>query len=233
MNVQPNYLFHDTEYRRRQARGCSGWDDGPSLAETLDRIDSFLQGLPLPPSPRLIEFGCGAGDISLHLAARGFRVTGFDIAPFAVEWAREKAAATGAAAEFFVTDLTRDLDPLPAPADVIVDGHCLHCIIGSDRATFLRNARRCLMPTGIFHVNTMCGTPHPPHDRSFDPDSRCIITRGIAQRYFGTPDGITNELTEAGFFIVRQLMTPSQYAGDEDCLMINAGLAPYVRDNPL
>jgi SAM-dependent methyltransferase len=228
MNVQPDYLFHDDEYRRRRARGRGGWDDGPSLAETLDRVDSFLDGLLLPPFPRLIEFGCGAGDISLHLAARGFIVTGFDIAPYAIEWAREKAVAAGIMAEFFVADLTRDFNPLPAPADVVVDGHCLHCIIGPDRTAFLRNVRRCLKPTGIFHVNTMCGTPHPPHDKSFDPVSRCVITNGIAQRYFGTPDGIADELTEAGFFIARRLMTPSQYIGDEDCLMINAGVAAEV-----
>jgi cyclopropane fatty-acyl-phospholipid synthase-like methyltransferase len=224
MTAPPDYLLHDAEYRRRRTRGLNGWDDGDSLQETLERVDLFLDGLPLPPSPTLIELGCGAGDISLHLAAKGFRVTGIDVAPYAVDWAREKAAALTIPATFLVADLTRELDVIPPPADVVVDGHCLHCIIGADRGTFLQNAHRCLKPGGIFHVNTMCGDPHPPWDKSFDPGTRCIITRGISQRYFGTPEGIIAELEDAGFTIVRQQMIPSQYSGDEDCLLVNAAI---------
>ena len=67
-----------------------------------------------------------------------------DIAPFAIEWAREKALARGVAATFVVADLARELERVPAEADVVLDGHCLHCIIGEDRRVFLRNARRCL-----------------------------------------------------------------------------------------
>ncbi len=222
MTLVPNYLGHDGEYRRRRAQGRNGWDDKQGFQETVSSIDTFLADLPLPSAPTLIEFGCGAGNLALHFAARGFRVTGFDIAPYAIEWARQKASELGVNASFNTADLTHDLDPLPSPADIVLDGHCLHCIIGPDREAFLRNVKRCLKSTGVFHVNTMCGNPHPPFDRGFDPVSRCIVIRGMAMRYFGTVESILQELIQAGFDIDQQRVTPAQHAGDEDLLLLNA-----------
>ena len=222
MKPAPNYLGHDAEYRPRRAQGQNGWDNEQSFRQSIAAIDSFLSGLSFPPAPNLIEFGCHAGDLSLHFAARGFRIIGFDISPYAIEWARQKASGQSVNASFLIADLTRDLDPLPTPADVVLDGHCLHCIIGPDRRTFLGNARRCLKPGGVFHVNSMCGHPHPPHDHNFDPDSRCVVSHGVALRYFGTAESILEEVTQAGFHIDRQCLIPAQNADDEDCLLINA-----------
>jgi 2-polyprenyl-3-methyl-5-hydroxy-6-metoxy-1,4-benzoquinol methylase len=224
MPLQPDYLGHDTEYRRRRAQGRNGWSDEIGLRQAIASIDSFLADLSLPAAPTLIEFGCGAGDLSLHLAARGFHITGFDIAPFAIEWAREKASRQSVTGSFLIADLTCDLDPLPPPADVVLDGLCLHCIIGPDRETFFRNVWRCLKPNGVFLVNTMCGNPHPPNDRDFDPISRCIVTRGIARRYFGTAESIVQEVIQAGFRVDRHQVIHAQYPGDEDALLINACL---------
>jgi SAM-dependent methyltransferase len=222
MALAPNYLGHDGEYRRRRAQGRTGWDEGEIVRQTLACLDLFLADVPRPSAPTFIELGCGAGDLSLHFAARGFQVTGYDIAPYAIEWAREKAAQQRVNASFITADLTRDLEPLPPPADIVLDGHCLHCIIGPDRLGFLRNARRCLKPTGVFHVNTMCGNPHPPNEDGFDRVSRCIVLRGVATRYFGTAESIVQELIQAGFRIDRQRVIPAQYPGDEDCLLVNA-----------
>ena len=224
MPLLPDYLGHDTEYRRRRAQGQSGWSDDISLRQTIASINLFLAELSLPAAPTLIEFGCGAGDLSLHFAARGFHVTGFDIAPFAVEWAREKASQQSIIVSFIAADLTRDLDPLPPPADVVLDGLCLHYIIGPDRETFFRNVWRCLKPNGVFVVNTMCGNPHPPNDRDFDPISRCIVTRGIARRYFGTAESIVQEVIQSGFRVDRHQVIHAQYPGDEDALLIKARL---------
>ena len=33
--------------------------------------------------------------------------------------------------------------------DIVLDGHCFHCIIGPDRAQFLREAFRVLKPAGV------------------------------------------------------------------------------------
>jgi cyclopropane fatty-acyl-phospholipid synthase-like methyltransferase len=221
IQIATDYLGHDAVYRRLRAQGRNGWDEEASLQQTLAAMESVLSDVPMPKSPTMIELGCGAGDLSLYFATKGFRVMGLDIAPYAVEWAREKAAQAGIAATFTVADVTRDLDPLPEPADFVLDGHCLHCIIGVDRKVFLRNARRCLKSGGLFHINTMCGDPAPPVDKGFDPVSRNVISQGVARRYLGKPESIVAEVLEAGFRIERQRVIPTQYVGDMDCLMLN------------
>jgi SAM-dependent methyltransferase len=216
-----DYIGHDAVYRRFRAQGRNGWDEEASLQQTFAALESVLADVPWPKSPTMIELGCGAGDLSLYFAAKGFRVTGLDIAPYAIEWAREKAAQAGIQATFITADLTRDLDPPPAPADFVLDGHCLHCIIGADRKVFLRNAHRCLKPGGLFHVNTMCGDPAPPVAKGFDPVSRNVISRGVAGRYLGKPEIIIAEVIAAGFRIERQRVNPGQCVGDIDSLLLN------------
>lgn len=65
-------------HRRRQER-------------TLDWVD----GLQLPAESRVLEIGCGAGHLTVELAARGHRVTALDAAEEMVERARHNLAATG------------------------------------------------------------------------------------------------------------------------------------------
>jgi SAM-dependent methyltransferase len=42
---------------------------------------------------RILDLGCGAGRVSLHLQNRGLEVVGIDVSPLAIEVARERGAA--------------------------------------------------------------------------------------------------------------------------------------------
>ena len=46
---------------------------------------------------RVLDFGCGAGRVGLHLQSRGHEVVGVDVSPLAVEVARERGARRRAA----------------------------------------------------------------------------------------------------------------------------------------
>jgi SAM-dependent methyltransferase len=70
--------------------------------------------------------------------------------------------------------------------DIVLNGHGFHCIIGRDRAQFLREAFRVLKAAGVFYLNTMCGDPGcEEHRQPFDPQARCLIRDGVAVRYLG------------------------------------------------
>ena len=60
---------------------------------------------------RALDVGCGLGDNAQALAAAGFRVTGFDISPTAIEWAKRRFPHSGV--DYRVADL------LNLPADFI------------------------------------------------------------------------------------------------------------------
>jgi SAM-dependent methyltransferase len=67
----------------------------PLLAEWLGRVPSPA------PGARALDVGCGLGDNAAAIAAKGWRVTGFDLSPLAVSWARSRFPALDFAADLF------------------------------------------------------------------------------------------------------------------------------------
>ncbi len=55
--------------------------------------ERFFQRLGVPPGTRMLDVGCGAGQLALIAARAGLRVTGCDIATNWLEKARARAAA--------------------------------------------------------------------------------------------------------------------------------------------
>ncbi len=73
------------------------------MAGDYDRFSRYMEGgarefyerLNLPPGSRLLDVGCGSGQLALMAAKDGLEVTGVDIAGNLVERARTRAAAGG------------------------------------------------------------------------------------------------------------------------------------------
>lgn len=55
----------------------------------------FLQRLDIAPGTRMLDVGCGAGQIAIPAARAGAQVTGVDIAANSIEQARQRAKAEG------------------------------------------------------------------------------------------------------------------------------------------
>ena len=77
--------------------------------------------------PRVLDAGCGQGDLAIELARKGFEVTGFDISGVAIDQARAKAAAAGLTVTFDVQDATR-LSLPAASFNSIFDSGLLHSL---------------------------------------------------------------------------------------------------------
>lgn len=112
---------------------------------------------------------------------------------------------------------------MDARFDIVVDGYCLHCIIGADRAKTLAEVRRVLKPGGLFHIRTMCGDPVCAGLRQgFDPATRTQNSSGFALRYLGRPEEILAEIEAAGFGAARSMLVPSPGGDDQHMLYIDA-----------
>lgn len=221
--MKTNYAAHDGQYQKRRATGAPGWNDDDVIAENVAVLADVFQSPHFPRTGRLLEMGCGAGDMALGLAALGYAVSGVDISPTAVEWARDKARERSLNADFRVGSVLNLADYADCSFDIVLDGHCLHCVIGADRADFLASAKRVLKPGGVLHINTMCGDHFANRfPEQFDPGSRCQIWNGVALRYTGHAEDIVAEVQAAGLEIIQSQVVLSVSEKGSDMLLIDA-----------
>ena len=222
--MKTDYVAHDRQYQKRRAAGKLGWADAEVLAANNVKLGATLAADYYPKSGRVLELGCGAGDLSLELAARGYTVSGVDIAPAAIEWAQDKARERGLTADFQVGSVLDLANYADNTFDLVLDGYCLHCIIGEDRLKFYAAAKRVLKPGGLLHINTMWADAllDNGHLNGYDPATRCQIWDGIALRYFVLPEELRAEIVAAGFEIVHSEVRPRPHENHSAMMLVDA-----------
>ncbi len=159
------YTAHEYAYRKLKAQGLRSWGAQPAVHGRTARpaIDpetrSFLADvLHLPWSPRggrAFELGCGTGPILRWLCGKGFIGIGMDVSQTAIAMAREQSRKLRL--RFIRGDVCTPQRRWHGAFDLVVDGHCLHCILSpKDRKAFLENTRLLLRPGGVLIVLSMC-----------------------------------------------------------------------------
>lgn len=102
----------------------------------------LVDALALRPQDRVIEFGCGTGQVTERLVATGAHVIAVDALPTMIVAARGRAPE----ADFLEGDaLTVDL---PGSFDAVVLSFVLHNLDADQRRTLLRRSRSLLRPDG-------------------------------------------------------------------------------------
>ena len=101
----------------------------------------------------VLDPGCGTGEHTIYLAARGHDVIGLDFSPTAVRRAGANAAAHGVTARFEVADALR-LDEWAGVArfDTVVDSALFHVFDDADRPAYVRSLHAVCRPGALVHV---------------------------------------------------------------------------------
>ncbi len=233
--LPPDYFSHDQAYQSRRARGALGWESADSTvyADMLSHVVPMLPSLPAASpdlAPKVLEIGCGAGNVSVQLAALGYQVSGVDISPTAIDWAKARAATSGVLVDFRVDNVVTLAHVADASVDAVVDGHCLHCIIGPDRARCLKTLRRVLKPGGTLVVLSMCGEVTNSRSlENFDPATRQLVNDNRPNRYIGLAADILAEVTAAGFDVVASSVVARKDDDDMEELIVQARAKPIAR----
>jgi 2-polyprenyl-3-methyl-5-hydroxy-6-metoxy-1,4-benzoquinol methylase len=150
-----DYTIYDTLYDEALRKGWPGWGGNERIAKGPAQVARILEKPYVPRSGRVLELGCGEGHLCRLFAARGYNVTGIDVSSRAIAWALEKEVDQKRV--IYVQGNLCESGVLAGENfDLIVDGNCLHCILGGDRPLFLQNVQRLLSADGIFFVSSLC-----------------------------------------------------------------------------
>jgi 2-polyprenyl-3-methyl-5-hydroxy-6-metoxy-1,4-benzoquinol methylase len=99
--------------------------------------------------PRILELGCGEGNLAIELASLGMQVTAIDLSEQRIERARSKASRLATQPTFIVADLNTAIFP-QGPFDCVVAHDSLHHILYLDRVC--SEVKNSLRPGGRFLV---------------------------------------------------------------------------------
>ena len=120
------------------------WEKGAPSPGLVD----FLQTESKLPRGTVCVPGCGTGHDVRAWAAAGFKTTGYDIAPSAIQLATEKTRAANVTADFRLGDFLRDEPPFLF--DWVFE-HTLFCAIQpGERDAYVEAAVRWLKPGGQY-----------------------------------------------------------------------------------
>ncbi|MEY2422711.1 MAG: trans-aconitate 2-methyltransferase [Acidimicrobiaceae bacterium] len=141
----------------RSAPWLPDWDGALYAANTDHhrRYDArFLSTLPLQPTDRVLDLGCGAGDLTATVAklVPDGHVVGLDPQPSLVAEARRRAGANQSFVEAPAQQLAAEV---AGSFDVIFSQSMLHWVPWADHPTILQQCRQRLRPGGALRVE--CG----------------------------------------------------------------------------
>ena len=136
--------MNDADWEQRYRTQDMPWEKGEASPGLVD----FLAAHPELPKGTVCIPGCGTGHDVRAWAKAGFSAFGCDLAPSAVQLARERTHAAGLSAQIERADFLKD-EP-PERFDWLFE-HTLFCAINPDRRDdYVRAVQRWLQPGGNY-----------------------------------------------------------------------------------
>lgn len=130
-----------------------------TVGEQLIAQGFIIRAMNLPPGARVVEFGPGAGNLTLHLAQMGYQVTAVEIDPNWAELIRYRARTLGVEVTVVQQDMLAFQPTEPYNAAVFFESFH-HCV---DHLRMLRNLYDMIAPGGLvaFAGEPIADFPHP------------------------------------------------------------------------
>jgi SAM-dependent methyltransferase len=136
---------------------------------------------------RVLDLGCGNGRHAIYFARQGFKASGIDVSPQAIEWARDWASREQLDVDFRVSDITA-LPYDEATFDVVVSHGVLDHVPVETAQQAAREVRRVLKPGGLFYC-----------DLRSDEDYEYGIGKEVARNTFLLAEGFEKGLVQHFF----------------------------------
>jgi 2-polyprenyl-3-methyl-5-hydroxy-6-metoxy-1,4-benzoquinol methylase len=152
---------------------------------TYDFICSSLE----KPNSKILEIGCGPGNISKYLLSKrpDFDIFGIDIAPNMIELAQKNNPN----ASFAIMD-SRNIDEIKTKFDGIVCGFCLPYLSQEDSQKLITDCSNLLKENGLIYISFVEGDPNKSGFQRGSSGDRCYF-------YFHQLENLKNMIIENEF----------------------------------
>ena len=163
----------------------------------------------IPPGARVLEIGCGTGELAEMMIARGAAVDGFDASPDMVRAAEERINREGLSGRFTVREMgVSEMDSLGESAyDVVVSTLVLSELSDDERKYALRQSARILKPLGIMVIADEAA-PRTPGRKLIHTLVRIPLLAAtyLVSRASTRPlTDINGDLSESGFILEKEI----------------------------
>jgi SAM-dependent methyltransferase len=129
------------------------WLQIPTEEQTRQEADFLERVLRPPPGGRILDVPCGGGRHALAMAARGYRMTGVDLAPEFLARARADSAQRNLAVDWQQREM-RDLPWREEFDAAYCFGNSFGYLDEDGNAAYLQAVARCLKPGARFALET-------------------------------------------------------------------------------
>ncbi|OXG06983.1 methyltransferase family protein [Flavobacterium araucananum] len=139
--------------------------------------------------PKILEIGCGPGNITKYLLSKrpDFDIFGIDIAPKMIELAKKNNPT----ARFSVMD-SRKIDQIKEKYDAIVCGFCLPYLSQADSQKLISDSYKLLSDNGLVYMSFVEGDPERSGFQSGSSGERIYF-------YFHTLEDLKTEFVQNKF----------------------------------
>lgn len=150
--------IYNKEYFLRQVDGCDEFSEFDGTFEALfPRYRRNIELLNLLPAHKLLEIGCGRGEVCIYHALRGGFAKGVDYSGDAINLAKFKANSLGSKANF-VTASFDEIEEENDTYDRILASEFIEHISKEEGGTFFKSMYSMLKPNGKLLVFTAPNT---------------------------------------------------------------------------
>lgn len=183
----------------------------------IDGVYARVASLAAAPGKRVLDIGCGTGNVSLACAARGAHVTGIDIDAGMLEVARAKPVPGPGKADFLQASAAEIEDHFPeASLDAVVSCLAMSELSVDEQDYALRTAFSRLVPGGVIVIADETlperGVPRLAHKLLRLPVAAAtyLLTQTTTHPVNGLPErtaaagfsNVVEERTGAGSFVI-------------------------------
>ncbi|KAB8330679.1 class I SAM-dependent methyltransferase [Scytonema tolypothrichoides VB-61278] len=157
-NINSSLEIRQTYTSEYYTQDCGGYDayeknQGKKLEDP--RLKAIATIASLKQSGRVLDLGCGRGELSFYFAHRGFKVTAVDYSPNAIELAKkcfDGKDQLKEKVEFICHDVCHV--PLSGKYDLVLASDVIEHLSFEEVDTLYQKMARHLQPDGLFVVHT-------------------------------------------------------------------------------